>query len=70
MALVSIFNDIMELSKIDSGRLQIMTSSIRIDTVLREIEGLFQDQAMEKGIGLIAVLSRISPRPTYSMACG
>jgi signal transduction histidine kinase/CheY-like chemotaxis protein len=51
MALVSIFNDIMELSKIDSGRLQIMTSSIRIDTVLREIEGLFQDQAMEKGIG-------------------
>lgn len=52
MALVSIFNDIMELSKIDSGRLQIMTSSIRIDTIIREIEGLFRDQAMEKGIGL------------------
>ncbi len=52
MALVSIFNDIMELSKIDSGRLQIMTSSIRIDAIIREIEGLFRDQAMEKGIGL------------------
>lgn len=62
MALVSIFNDIMELSKIDSGRLQIMTSSIRIDTVLREIEGLFQDQAMEKGLGLDCRLEQHLPK--------
>ncbi|MDD2467593.1 MAG: ATP-binding protein [Desulfobulbus sp.] len=52
MALVSIFNDIMELSKIDSGRLQIMTSSIRLDSLVREVEGLYCDQAMEKGIRL------------------
>jgi len=50
MALVSIFNDIMELSKIDSGRLQIMTSSIRMDSLIREVEGLYRDQALEKGI--------------------
>lgn len=62
MALVSIFNDIMELSKIDSGRLQIMTSSIRVDTIIREIEGLFQDQAMEKGIGLECRLEAHLPK--------
>ena len=50
MALVAIFNDIMELSKIDSGRLQIMTSSIRIDSLVREVEALYRDQAREKGI--------------------
>ncbi|MGD9949262.1 MAG: ATP-binding protein [Desulfobulbus sp.] len=52
MALVSIFNDIMELSKIDSGRLQIMTSSIRLESLVREVEGLYHDQAMEKGLRL------------------
>jgi signal transduction histidine kinase/CheY-like chemotaxis protein len=52
MALVSIFNDIMELSKIDSGRLQIMASSVRLELVIREVEGLYRDQAREKGIHL------------------
>jgi len=52
MALVTIFNDIMELSKIDSGRLQILTSSIRIDSLVREVEGLYRDQAREKDIRL------------------
>jgi signal transduction histidine kinase/DNA-binding response OmpR family regulator len=50
MALVSIFNDIMELSKIDSGRLQILASSIRLSSVINEVDGLFQDLAREKGI--------------------
>ncbi len=52
MALVAIFNDIMELSKIDSGRLQIMASSIRMESLVREVESLYRDQAMNKGIRL------------------
>lgn len=52
MALVSIFNDIMELSKIDSGRLQIMVSSIRLSSIISEVEGLFADLAQEKGLTL------------------
>jgi len=52
MALVAIFNDIMELSKIDSGRLQIMASSIRMESLVREVESLYLDQAMDKGIRL------------------
>jgi len=52
MALVSIFNDIMELSKIDSGRLQIMVSTVRLNSIINEVEGLFKDLAEEKGIRL------------------
>jgi signal transduction histidine kinase/CheY-like chemotaxis protein len=50
MALVSIFNDIMELSKIDSGRLQIMLSTVRLSLLVSEVEGLFKDLADEKGV--------------------
>ena len=50
MVLVSIFNDIMELSKIDSGRMQIMVSSIRLQSIVDEVEGLFRDTAQEKGL--------------------
>ncbi|MBV5316434.1 MAG: response regulator [Desulfobulbaceae bacterium] len=50
MVLVSIFNDIMELSKIDSGRMQIMVSSVRLQSIIDEVEGLFRDTAREKGV--------------------
>ena len=50
MALVSIFNDIMELSKIDSGRLQIMSSSVRLQTLLDEVENQFMEAAQEKDL--------------------
>jgi signal transduction histidine kinase/FixJ family two-component response regulator len=50
MALVSIFNDIMELSKIDSGGLQIMLSSVRLASIINEVEVLFKDLAEEKGL--------------------
>ncbi|MGE4559226.1 MAG: ATP-binding protein [Desulfobulbus sp.] len=62
MALVSIFNDIMELSKIDSGRLQILAGPVRLELLVREVEGLFHDQATEKGIRLECTLERHLPK--------
>ncbi|HAJ25980.1 MAG TPA: hypothetical protein DCG53_01820 [Syntrophus sp. (in: bacteria)] len=62
MALVSIFNDIMELSKIDSGRLQIMVSSIRLPPIISEVEGLFKDLAEEKGIRLHCRIAKHLPQ--------
>lgn len=50
LALVSIFNDIMELSKLDSGRAQILYSSIRLQSIVNDVEGLFKDLAHEKGL--------------------
>lgn len=48
LALVSIFNDIMELSKIDSGRVQLMFSSVRLQSIIDDVEGLYKEQAFEK----------------------
>jgi signal transduction histidine kinase/FixJ family two-component response regulator len=50
LTLVSIFNDIMELSKIDSGRMQIMYSSVRLQSIINDVEGLFKDLAQGKGL--------------------
>jgi signal transduction histidine kinase/FixJ family two-component response regulator len=62
LRLVSIFNDIMELSKIESGRLQIMTSSIRLSALFSEIEELFLDQVREKGLLFICQLAPDVPQ--------
>lgn len=62
MALVSIFNDIMELSKIDSGRLQIMVSSVRMPVIVAEVESLFKDLAEEKGIRLHSRMAKHLPQ--------
>lgn len=48
LALVAIFNDIMELSKIDSGRIQIMLSSIRLQSLIDEVQELYKETALEK----------------------
>lgn len=61
MALVSIFNDIMELSKIDSGRLQILASTVRLRVIISEVESLFKDLADEKGIQLICTTAAHLP---------
>ena len=52
LTLVSIFNDIMELSKIDSGRLQIMFSPVRLQSIVNEVEEMFKDLAHEKDLRL------------------
>jgi signal transduction histidine kinase/CheY-like chemotaxis protein len=62
MALVSIFNDIMELSKIDSGRLHIAASPVRLSSITNEVEGLFKDAATEKGIRLSCRIARHLPQ--------
>jgi len=50
MALVSIFNDIMEISKIDSDRIQIMITSVRLRSIVDDVDGLFKNLVEEKGI--------------------
>lgn len=68
MTLVSIFNDIMELSKIDSGRMQIMASSVRLQSIINEVEGQFKDLALEKDLRFRC---RIAPRlPTVFILDG
>ena len=48
LTLVGIFNDIMELSMIESGRLQIQASPVRLQSIVDEIEEVCRPQAAEK----------------------
>lgn len=51
-SLLSLLNDILDLSKIEAGRMEIMTHSIQLRGMIGEITTLFKDKASRKGIGM------------------
>jgi CheY-like chemotaxis protein/anti-sigma regulatory factor (Ser/Thr protein kinase) len=48
--LLSLLNDILDLSKIEAGKLEIIPQPIDLDNIIQEIKLLFNDKAKEKGI--------------------
>jgi len=46
--LIAILNDVMDLSKIESGRLKISPAPVRLQSIVAEVEELFVGQAMDK----------------------
>lgn len=48
--LLSLLNDILDLSKIEAGKLEITPQPIDLNNILQEIKLLFNDKAREKGI--------------------
>jgi len=50
--LLSILNDILDLSKIEAGKLQLEQSDFSLDTVLDHVRLLVADQANAKGLGI------------------
>ncbi|NLX19978.1 MAG: response regulator, partial [Desulfobulbus sp.] len=61
LALVSLLNDIMDLSKIDSGRLQISTGTMQLSTLVSTVESLFESRAEEKGVELLVTVAEQLP---------
>lgn len=61
MALVSLFNDIMELSTIESGDFQVSTGTVQLSALADTIEDLLQDQAQEKGLQLVVSIAEGLP---------
>jgi signal transduction histidine kinase/CheY-like chemotaxis protein len=55
--LLAIINDILDLSKIEAGRLDIETAPFSIDSVVEDIVGLFGEHAREKGLALAFVIN-------------
>ncbi len=47
-SLISMLNDIMDLSKIEAGRMKIVRSAIRLQGIVDEVTDLFQEQIREK----------------------
>lgn len=53
ITLVTILNDIMDLSKIESGRLKIVKTAVRLSDLLEETIEIFQDQVSGKQLDLL-----------------
>lgn len=48
--MLSLVNDILDMSKIDSEKMKIEREPIHLDTIMSELEGLFANQAQQKGL--------------------
>lgn len=48
--LLSLINDILDLSKIEAGQLEIKPEAVRLKTIFDEMEQLFKAKAAEKGV--------------------
>jgi len=51
-SLLHLINDILDLSKIEAGKLDIQPEPFHIDNLLQEIEAIFQDRVKIKGLDL------------------
>ena len=50
--LLSVINDILDLSKIEAGKLTLFSATFKSESVLERVESLLKEQAIEKGITL------------------
>lgn len=64
--LLRIINDILDLSKIDAGRMTVEAIDTPILAVLREVESLLHTRAVEKGIALVVRLDTPVPNRIIS----
>lgn len=55
--LLSLLNDILDLSKIEAGKLEITLQPINLNYILQEIQLLFTDKANKKGVELSVLVS-------------
>jgi len=61
-SLFSITNDLLDLAKIDAGRLWIVNSRFDLQAVLTNVARLFEPQAAAKGVGLLVQYPVDAPR--------
>ncbi|MBI2277541.1 MAG: response regulator [Dechloromonas sp.] len=59
--LLGILNDILDLSKIEAGKLELSTDECRPQDLQTRLEALFADQARQKGLGLSIDFSVLPP---------
>lgn len=63
--LLGIINDILDLSKIESGKIELQEESVSIRTIIQDITMIFEPKAKEKGLDIFLEIS--SSVPQYLM---
>ncbi|MBX9850536.1 MAG: PAS domain S-box protein [Cytophagaceae bacterium] len=60
--LLRILNDILDLSKIEAGKMQLRLTSINLDSTIEKLYSLFYQQSATKGIGFSYTIEENVPR--------
>lgn len=60
--LLGILNDVLDLSKIEAGKLEIQSKPCALHTVIEEVRKLFQPLAADRGIELVTLYPKRMPR--------
>ncbi len=63
--LLSIINDILDLSKIEAGRLELQYENINVENLIKELIQIFQIKAKEKGLTLKIEIDEQMPQMLY-----
>lgn len=63
--LLTLLNDVLDLSKVEAGKLEIKSAPFRPVQLLEEVQALFQDSAAEKGLDL-SVVWQGNPQARYA----
>ncbi len=61
-ALLSLINDILDLSKIESGRLKLELIAFDLQKLIDELQGIFSYKASDKGVGFAARIDADIPK--------
>jgi tubulin-specific chaperone A len=60
--LLALINDILDLSKVEAGKMEVKSEEVRIEAVVGELERVFRDQAAAKGLSLGVEVAPEAPR--------
>jgi signal transduction histidine kinase/CheY-like chemotaxis protein len=64
-ALLTIINDILDLSKIEAGKLDLQLSYVDVKRILEETKKLFKQKTLEKGLKLLTEINEDFPKGIY-----
>ena len=62
-ALLAIVDDVLDLTRMEAGRLRLQPSELTVDAVLEEVVELFSEQAHAKGVELVADVDAAAAMP-------
>jgi PAS domain S-box-containing protein len=66
--LLSLINDILDLSKIEAGHMQLESSPVNIKALFLELQNVFKQQALDKGVDLELFIDESVPDYIYADA--
>lgn len=57
--LLALVNDVLDLAKVEAGRMEAKPAPFRLSELLRDLEGTFAPRARERGVGLVIDAARL-----------